>query len=61
MIFLLKYVRKFVISVTESSEYMLSSMFLQKLLTLIYQASFRVQIDNIIFLRLSLGSFLEGV
>jgi len=43
MIFLLKYVRKDLISVIEPSEYTLLSVLLQKLLTLVGQASFRVQ------------------
>lgn len=46
-IFQLKYVRKFLISVTESPEYTLSFMFLQKLFLLVQQASFRVQIHKL--------------
>lgn len=44
MIFRLIYVLEVLISVIEASEYMLSSMLLQKLLTLVGQASFKIEL-----------------
>lgn len=44
MIFQLKYVGEVLISVIEASEYMLSSLLLQKSLTLVGQASFKIEL-----------------